>query len=287
MKKHSITISIILVILFGVIGFNYYKVLADSGWDSSYDSGSDSSSSWDSGSSRDSSSNWNSSSGGHKNKSSVVVYYIVYVTSWFIAFAFIGFALYAHFTRTKNTDNLRIDVGPVDVNIPGFDETKFLELAYQIFLDVQKAWMNMDYEALQRLLSDELFNTYKAQLKALELKKQRNEMSNFELIDHKITGFEESENNYTIKTGIIVKFYDYVVDENNKVIRGSNKKRILISYELTFVGSKDEKPNKCPNCGTPLNNEASTQCPNCKSTIVNEHHDFVLTKKQTVFQSKE
>ena len=60
-----------------------------------------------------------------------------------------------------------------------------------------------------------------------------------------------------------------------------------MTYDLTFIKSKSETDNKCPNCGAPLDNVTSSVCPYCKSTIVNGSHDFVLSKKSAINQTFE
>jgi len=289
MKKKKSILVIISILFVGVLAlsFNSSRLVADSGWDTSYDSGSD----WDSGSSWDYSSNYNYGSsyqggGGGSNISKAEV--ILIMIGWLILAIVIGCIV--AFTSKTNKINIKPAKNsnkPVNVTIPGFDEKKFLEEAYQKYIDVQNAWMNINYDELQKLLSDELFNTYKAQLQVLEAKNERNEMNNFELISNTITGFEESDSYYTVKTQLMVKFYDYVVDASKNIIRGNNNRRVIMTYELTFIKSKSDVSNKCPNCGGPLENAASVTCPYCKSTIVCDYHGFVLSKKQAISQSQE
>jgi Zn finger protein HypA/HybF involved in hydrogenase expression len=109
-------------------------------------------------------------------------------------------------------------------------------------------------------------------------------MHDFSLVSNNIKSFSESEKEYTIKTILCVKFYDYVVDNEGKVIRGLKNRRIQMNYELTFVKSKSNKANKCPNCNAPLDSVSSSICPYCRSTIVSDYHDFVLSKKEVINQ---
>ena len=112
-------------------------------------------------------------------------------------------------------------------------------------------------------------------------------MHDFALMSNYIDSFSESETEYTIKTRLMVKFYDYVVDNEGKVLRGNKKHRLIMNYELTWIKSKSSKFNKCPNCNAPLDNVNSSTCPYCNSTIVSSSHDFILAKKQTISQSME
>ena len=147
--------------------------------------------------------------------------------------------------------------------------------------------MNIDYNKLQQLLTNELYNTYKSQLKSLEIKHQKNIMDSFELVENRIVSYDYKNNELTLKTYLKVKFYDYVVDKNNKVLRGNKNRRIVMTYNLTFIKSLGKVEDTCPNCGASLEGNATNNCPYCKSIIVVDAHDWVLSKKQAINQTIE
>lgn len=285
-NKSSIILTILLTLLIGLLGFNYFKVKADSGWDSSYDSSWDSGSDW--GSSWDS--DWGSSSSWDNDYGSSTHYrrsnsggggFILLIIIVVIIIIIASKNKKTVPTTTYNTVDSDTEV---DVPIPGFNKEEFLKMTYDNFVRIQNGWMNFDYEELKKLLTNELYNTYRAQLLPLNAKHQKNIMSDFTLVSNKIVGFNESEKEYTVTTKLIVKFYDYVVDENNKVLRGTKGRRLVNTYLLTFIKSKETKDNKCINCGHPLENVNSSVCPYCNSTIIGPTHDFILSKKSCINQ---
>ncbi len=286
MKKNKkiVCLSLILLFIIGLFSINYIRVRADSGWDSSYDSDSGSSS-WDSSSSSSSYSSSNSSNNSKMSKKDywdVTKIMILWISPWIIIT--IISLIYNGIKRKKHPE---LYVLNTNVDIPGFNKDEFLDLTYKLFVDVQNAWSSFDYDTLQKLLSDELYNTYKTQLKALNLKHEKNVMHEFELVSNKIHYYFRSEKEYTIETELTVKFYDYIVNSNNKVIRGNDSNRLIMTYHLTFIKSVCDKDNKCPNCKAPLEYSASSICPYCKSTIICDCHDFVLSKKQAISQKNE
>jgi uncharacterized protein with PIN domain len=109
-------------------------------------------------------------------------------------------------------------------------------------------------------------------------------MSNFELIDSKIFKIEKENNNLIVKFYLNVKMYDYVADENNKVVRGNKNRKIDISYEITYIKSLEEKQDVCPNCNAPITNNSSNKCEYCNSIIVKDSSEWVMSKKQNVGQ---
>ena len=276
MKKLKPILLIALAILtcFSLLTVN---LKADSGWDSGYDPGG-----WDSGSDSSwssSDSGWSSSggSGGGSWESAVVTLVVIIVILIIIS------------NGNKNgnlgaiPNSLKITKPSVPDNILesyGLDRVEILEHAFKIYRDVQIAWMNFDYDTLRKNLSDELFNTYKMQLEALKLKNQKNIMEDFLNRQMVITGVSENDGLITLNIELVVAQRDYVVDQNNNIVKGIKARQMLVHYELTFTMTKEENAGKCPNCNAPLANQASSKCPYCGSTVVTKNHDLVMTKKQ-------
>ena len=275
MKKFKPFLFAMLAILtcFSLMQVN---LKADSGWDSGYDSGWDSGgSSWDSGGS-----SWDSGgsyySGGGSWQGALIMLVIIIVI---IIIA----------SKNKNNSN-----GPIPQSLmitkPSVSDEELakynlnrgdlLQKSFEIYRNVQVAWMNFDYDTLRKYLSDELFNSYKMQLNALKLKKQKNVMEDFLNRQMVITGISENDGLITLNVELVVAQRDYVVDENNNVVKGIRTRQMLVHYELTFTMTKEQNSGKCPNCNAPLANQASNKCEYCGATVVTKNHDLVMVKKQ-------
>ena len=157
---------------------NLRTLATDSGFDSSWDSGG-----WDSGSDW-SSSDWGSSSYDHDWGSSS--YHSSGSSSngmgfMFLVFLFIFLALVISISREnqRNSRESQRQLTMLSENenaineilkvMPNFDKENFYDLVYDIFVKVQEAWMKFDYNELRKYLTDELYNTYRSQLKTLEM----------------------------------------------------------------------------------------------------------------------
>ena len=305
-SKNTFLTIIFLTFIF-IFSIALINVKADSGWDSSYDGGSwdsgsdwdsgwDSDSSWDSSYDRDRSSHYSTSNSHHSSNLTPEQKRITFIigllfsgTLFLVVFIYIYKMLHSSKKNNKQIEFFNdINVDEKVVPFEGFNKEEFLKNSYDTYLKVQNAWMEFNYDELRKLLSDELFNTYKAQLKVLDAKKQKNVMHDFELINQKIVAYDESDSYYSIDTLLTVKFYDYVIDQNSKkVLRGSDKRRIVMFYRLTFIKSKATDNNKCLNCGASLENVNSSVCPYCNSTIIGPTHDYVLSKKAAIKQRME
>lgn len=281
-KKVKYFLGILCTLLFGALFLlNLDNIKADSGWDVDFDTGGSdwggsswSSSDWDSGYSYS-----GSSSSGSSSSFGFVVFIIIVIIIIY----------YLKYNNVKTTSKYipEYKYSPIDEEyikkyIDDFNKQKFLDDAYQIYLDTQKAWSNFDTKSLRNLLTDELFNTYKMQLKALKAKKQKNIMSDFALEKIDTTAINVSNNQITMKVVLEVSFFDYVVDISNNVLRGNKNHKVSVTYELTFVSTINKKETKnCPSCGAPINkNSASNVCEYCNSTLVKNTYSWVLAKKE-------
>ena len=289
MKK--VSCEFVLAIL--CIGYfiQWIPVHADSGWDSSYDSGG--SSSWDSGSSSwgDSSSSWGDSSSSSSRVSGNSLDQSDFIECVIIVGVILGLLIFRGKgnVRRPASSSDRNSIVPYDVEkikaiLPNFDKNNFQKQTFSIYEKIQIAWMNFDYGTLRKYATDTLYNLYYTQLNVLKAKKQKNIMKNFELNDFEIVGMERIENTIALKVRMLVECMDYVVDKENKVIRGTDKQKMVYDYEMTFIKGMDTKVNKCPNCNAPQENTNSSVCPYCDSVIVSNNHDWVLAKKQMVNQ---
>lgn len=150
---------------------------------------------------------------------------------------------------------------------------------YQVFVDVQIAWMNFDYDALSRLCVDELYNSYKSDLEVLKLKDGKNIMSDFVKEKLNLIDFNENkENNYLdIEIYLQISFYDYVINtKNNMVFRGNKYEKMHNGYLLKYRKYL-ESIDKCPSCGATIN---SNKCDHCGNYVYNRGRCVLISKER-------
>lgn len=292
MKNKIIKYLSIMIILFTCFFYciKQNEIKADSGWDSSYDSGG----SWSGGSSWDSggydwdsgSYDWDSGSSNYHSSGNSSSGFVM-----FIIFFIIVIVVLNSLKSNKSNTKTYYSAPPLNFNsvseeeikkiIPDFNKQRFLNDAYQTYLNIQKAWSNFDTKTLRSMLTDELYNTYNSQLKVLKAKKQKNVMSDFVMESIDINSINLEGEKVTLTCILKVSFYDYVVDKEEKVVRGTNSRKIDVTYELTFVSTITKKEVKnCPSCGAPVKAAVSDKCEYCGSTLVKNTYDWVLAKKE-------
>ena len=314
-NKGLFVIGMLLIVLmaFSYVGnFNLSKIATDSGFDTSYDSG---------GSDWGGSSDWGSdSSGGDgdmfglgeniilgvffiiipvsilfnkkkekttKEKVLLILASIIIVVLTlcrlivllftlsgllFMAWAMITLAIDSIFKKKKKNKGLPLTA----------ENRKILDECYEIFVNVQNAWMNFDYDSLRKETTDNLYNTYYNQLQSLVLKGQKNVMSDFELVEYKLIKLSKKNSITTVKMELEVKFYDYIVDSSNKVVRGKKRKKVRMLYDLTYVYN-EEAIEECPNCNAKISKEDNI-CSYCKTTIPSIRGKMKLSTKKCIRQ---
>lgn len=292
MKKNNKIIIFLSIIALLICLYKPSQVNADSGFDTSYGGGyssSDwggSSSSWDSYSSDygDYSYSNSGSSGKAYYRSSNplnAIFAIIIITSQIV----FGIT-YSIISILNSKENFKKDSLPLPnpVNddllkkhIENYNKEKFLEDRYNDFIKIQEDWMNFNYEGLKENLTDELYNEYEMQLETLKINDEKNIMKNFEFESIHLSEVKEENDILTVVVTLNVSFIDYI-EKDNKAIRGSEIKKVHHTYSLTFI-MKPEAIEKCPNCGSELNEKSSQVCPYCRSTITKVGNKWIMSKK--------
>ena len=162
-------IGIIGIFIIGVfaLGVNFQTARADSGWDSDYDSGWDSGSSWDSSDSLSSSGyDYDSYSGGSGGEVFTMLVFAVIIVIIILAVNSNKYNeppdVYSYESKTKS-EIRRQDISQADVKaiLPDEDLGSLKHMAFGKFVEIQKAWMDFNYDMLRVLCTDELYNTSK------------------------------------------------------------------------------------------------------------------------------
>ncbi len=283
LKKVTIYLILFLTLVVGANTIKITKVDADSGFDSSYDSGGSSwggsSDSWDSSSSWDSSDS-SSGSGEPASLTSLMIVVVLFI---------VVFVIENEISKRKTEKKQIIKSKDMDLDLiskidPNLNLYEFKNEAFNIYKDVQEAWMNLDDGKIRTLTTDELYNMYSMQLDTLRVKNEKNIMKEINLVTASLTNLKIENNIETATVIMTVNCYDYIVDSQNKVVRGNDKNKIEITYELTYIKSVGEKVNKCPNCGAEINDDNSTTCEYCRAIITRNTSKWVLSKKQSLNQ---
>ncbi len=288
-------VAISVMVLFIGSALRKDVVIADSGYDFSYDGGgssydyggSSSSYDYDYGSSY-SSGGYSGGGGGFSTFMTIVIVVVIIIIALSKGSGSnVSTVAPASFKANVNDDDV---VNRVKAIIPDFDKNTFIQEGYQIYLDVQDAWTNFTLENVRDKISDEMFNMYQSQLSTMEVKGEQNIMRGFTKQAAYLKDVVKQNENVTITATYVVDFYDYIVDKaTGKVLRGSAGTKFRVTYDMKFRKTIDQSQvvDHCPNCGAKINKiNGAGVCEYCGSKVVSENAKWILTDKKNMGQTR-
>ena len=286
-KKILITLGILCSVILTFTVIYERPTFADSGHSvshsSSHSSHSSSSSRRSSSSSSRSSSSRSSSSSGDPFAAMIsVIIMIAIIVIWTIIAN--KKQLHKIVINKNNEDEIE---NKIKKSIPNFNKQEFLKQGYSIYYDIQMAWMDFKLEDIKDKVTDEIYTMYESQLATLEVKGEQNIMKDIQLKQSCLKDVTNQNGTITIKTNYVIEMYYYIADVNTKkLIRGENKKKIRILYEMSFrkTLNENEKITHCPNCGAKVEMNSTGTCEYCGSKLVSENTKWVLTEKKVIEQ---
>lgn len=300
MKKRSVIVGILLVVLLFVFAPSAHAGVGntDSGGSSLIDSGGGSS--WSGGSSSYSSGSGTDSGG---------------VVAIFAIVGLIGFIYNIAKEANDSDESFSSNSGPkrtteeragrpIENNYeairrirkldPMFDEDRFLSQVKLVYLQLQSAWTEKDWNSVRNLESTSLYEQHLTQLQEHIRAKTTNVLERVRVEDSKIKDFiENPEGNDRIEVILSSTMRDYIrSDETGRVIEGDPTKDLFTVYRMVFLrehGAQTEiiknsevVSDHCPNCGAPLTIDSIDKCEYCQASLKHNPKDWVLDVYEVV-----
>ncbi|MBS4207036.1 TIM44-like domain-containing protein [Bacillus sp. FJAT-50079] len=204
-------------------------------------------------------------------------------------------------TTTRPQNRSRPAYRPVAANLsklkekdPLFSDELFLSKVNNMFIQLQQAWMDKQWNSIRPFETDPLFNMHHKQLQSYIDQQRTNVVENIAILDSKIVRYENDGDHDEIDVYLRVRINDYVIDDHTKkVIKGNPNRDIYMTYIWTLIRkgnvvTEEEKEQyevtQCPNCGANVSINASGQCEYCESVISSGEYNWVLSKIKIVSQ---
>ena len=314
MKKRIVIVGILLVVLLFVFVPSAHAGVGntDSGGSSLIDSGggsswSDSGSSWSDGGSSWSGGSSSYSSGSGTDSGGVVAIFAIV--------GLIGFIYNIAKEANDSDESFSSNSGPkrtteeragrpIENNYeairrirkldPMFDEDRFLSQVKLVYLQLQSAWTEKDWNSVRNLESTSLYEQHLTQLQEHIRAKTTNVLERVRVEDSKIKDFiENPEGNDRIEVILSSTMRDYIrSDETGRVIEGDPTKDLFTVYRMVFLrehGAQTEiiknsevVSDHCPNCGAPLTIDSIDKCEYCQASLKHNPKDWVLDVYEVV-----
>jgi predicted lipid-binding transport protein (Tim44 family) len=124
-----------------------------------------------------------------------------------------------------------------------FNESKFKELAEDIFFKIQGAWTKRDMSVARDLLAPQMLNTFQNDVDSYIANKQFNRLENIAVRQVEIVDATQDQGEEYITIKFLASLLDYTTDErNNNVISGSSTDPVKFLEYWTFnrkVGNRN------------------------------------------------
>lgn len=188
--------------------------------------------------------------------------------------------------RPQVTDNTEAILEALVPKDPKFDGDVFISWAKDVFVALQTAWTERDWDKVRLFESESLYQQH-----AMQLQEYCNlgRINVIEKIHFKKSYLQqyilESEYEYLV-VYFDVNMIDYIKDEKtNQVIKGRPSEPCNMRYLYTFMRKrgvltdpeKSGKLSNCPHCGAPIHVTAAGQCEYCGYIVTTAACDWVLS----------
>lgn len=137
---------------------------------------------------------------------------------------------------------------------------------YNIFLEFENAYNNLDYNMMKILTTKQMYQNYYTGI-SLDLKVGRKRIIR-DIEKKKVIVFELDSTiaKQIVSTMIEISYINYTIDKDGYVINGSRDKAIE-KFEVTFRKDFErQEVTKCPSCGASV---VGNRCDWCRSKIKN------------------
>ena len=213
--------------------------------------------------------------------SNSIIYLLVFGLVVLLVTSLIPVSTFDRKPKSKFTD---LSKKKLAVLLPGENIEKIKDVAYELFLKIEEAWMNFDYKTLEDNCVDYLFKEYKSQLKNMQSHNEQNIVKDFKLFDYYLINVETISDDTVLTIIFDVNYDDYVIDTKSKeIIKGKNRKNRTVYYECKFVyGGTSKSMIKCPKCGAKLDKKNKGKCKKCGNDIDLVNTKLKLSRKRIV-----
>lgn len=168
---------------------------------------------------------------------------------------------------------------------PAFSEEKMKEKIGNLYVMMQECWQNKTWEEMRTGMDDAIFNQFNAQLNSLIKAGKTNYVDDIAVLGVDLTGFGQDDKHDIVTALVRVRIKDYTVDDaTGAVVSGSKTAEKFMTYEWTMIRTKGAKSfertedaaKNCPNCGAPLDLNATAKCQYCGAVIQSADFDWVI-----------
>ena len=170
---------------------------------------------------------------------------------------------------------------------PNFNKEEFVAWSKNLFIKLQQAWTDRDWETIRTFETESLFEQHKNQLQGYIDNNQINLMHRICVNYANLYNYREEGDKEILVVRLNSRMEDYIIDATTKeVLKGEKGLDKVNTYLLTFIRKKGVKTQagttqvnttNCPNCGAPTKITSAGRCEYCGSVITTGEYNWVLS----------
>ncbi len=178
---------------------------------------------------------------------------------------------------------------------PNFDASELCSHVANLYVQMQDAWGAKNLEILRPYLADAFYNQMNRQLDEFRKTNRTDHTERIAVLNVILKGFRRANGMDYVIAGLTSRITSYVTDDlTGKVISGSKERELFMEYELELSRKSgiltehdhDQiiKSETCPNCGAPIDVNATAKCPYCGSIIRSKNITWAVCNMQGLSQ---
>lgn len=193
-------------------------------------------------------------------------------------------------SRQSQPGHVQDNTGVINAAIlavdPNFSSEKFLGWVKEVFITLQQAWMERDWNKVRPFEKEELYKQHEMQLNEYVKLGRINVIERININQAFLQKYKRDGEYEYLTVYLQVRMVDYIKDENtDKVLKGDPNRDCYLQYLYTFMrkfGVQTDPANSnrstvaCPHCGAPTQITSAGQCEYCGFIVTTGEYDWVL-----------
>jgi len=181
---------------------------------------------------------------------------------------------------------------------PSFDAADFREKLSNLYVQMQNQWTDRDLDPLRPYFTDALFAQMDRQVQQMKKLGRTNYIDRIAVLDVTLRGFRQADGEDHIIAEIQSRIVDYTMNDADKtILSGSDTVEKFMTYEWELTrttgtatpGTGNAEDGEitqtvCPNCGAPVDINASARCEYCDTVLTQETHNWAICSIKGISQ---
>lgn len=150
--------------------------------------------------------------------------------------------------KSKDTSNKGIKDKKIKEIDPNLTNQSLKDEVFSLYKKLETAKTKQNINILKEIGTNNFFKEQERIIKSLKEKQQKMVATNIKLESFKVLSIKEKDNSADILIYLHVSQYDYVIDKNKNVVRGTEQAEYQIEYKILLEHISNELKIKKKEC---------------------------------------